>query len=76
MIKDKQEISVYQLQTKTWNFYEYNMAGIILKRSDFSSIFKDLKVLAVADATLKYLLTPIGKDHLQELKILEISNEH
>jgi hypothetical protein len=43
--KRNNNVSVYQLLTKSWIFIEYDLTGMIQKRSDFSSIFNNFKIL-------------------------------
>ena len=75
-IKARQHTSVYQLNTENWNMAEFNLAGLVLKRTDFSEVFQHHSILAVDDTHPRYLLTPIGKKYMDVLFIVEITNEH
>jgi hypothetical protein len=45
--------------------HEYDMAGMIMKRTDLSQSFNNIKVLARLDTGPNYLVTPIGRGHLE-----------
>ena len=44
-LKRNNQVSVYQLLTKSWILVEYDLAGMIQKRTDFSKRFRQLKIL-------------------------------
>jgi hypothetical protein len=69
-------ISIFQLKTDKWILQEYNLAGIITKRSYFMPYFKDKKVLAVNQNMPHYLVTPLGMHYLRKLWFLQITEEH
>ena len=52
------------------------MTGLLHKSTTFEEDFNGLQILAVADKSLIYLLTPVGVDYLNELRVLKISIEH
>ena len=68
--------SVYQLFTDNWKFAEYNLAGVMIKSTDMSGLFKHRMLLARDDRRPRFLLTPIGEHYLDEMVIVEITNEH
>ena len=47
-----------------------------MKRTDLSQHFNNLKILAKLDTGANYLVTPIGRGHLESVYILKLSNEH
>ena len=67
---------MYQLLTDNWVFTEYNLAGMVLKKTNFSKIFENWLVLCVDEKCPRYLVTPIGAGYLNKFRILELTNEH
>ena len=74
--RQQNKISCYQLLTDQWILTEFNLAGMKIKTTDFSDVFKDRMVLTVDNRAPRFLLTPIGEDYLNKLDIFEITNEH
>ena len=52
------------------------MVGMILKRTDLSSFFKDFDILAVDEEAPRFLVSKIGSHYLDEIHLVEVSNEH
>ena len=71
-----QKVSVFQLIPSLWIFTEYNLAGMVIKKTKFASKFKNKMILCVAQRGARYLVTPISQGYLDRLEVQEITNEH
>ena len=73
---DGTEASIFQFSTNKSTLYEFDLCGLMKKKTSFAHQFDEKQILCHGSQKMRYLVTPEAKQYLEQIEILEVTERH